>query len=154
MDEKLTVSATPRRLFQWLLVPLALGFAACSADQGGNACEIEDQDGIIGGTDVFVVRVGDAAFAPIILTAQNQSDVTLTLHNESSGEAGFLVDCLPTPNADGCPQESCFPSEASILPIAPGESATVQFQLPAVEGDYVYRARPGDGARTGQFILQ
>jgi hypothetical protein len=80
--------------------------------------------------------------------------VTLTLRNESSGEAGFLVDCLPTPNGDGCAQESCFPSEANVPPIAPGESATVKFKLPAVEGDYVYRARAGDDARTGQFILQ
>jgi hypothetical protein len=158
MIEKLTRraarSSNARRLLPALLIPLGVALAACSGDGGGNACEIEDQDGIIGGTEVFVLRVGDAGFQPVILTAQNQADVTLTLRNESSGEAGFLVDCLPTPNQDGCAQESCFEARASIAPIAPGESATVQFKLPAVEGDYRYRARAGEDTRVGQFILQ
>lgn len=158
MVEKLTrraaASSDARRLLSVLLMPLGVALAACSGDGAGNACELEDQDGIIGGTEVFVLRVRDAGFDPIILTAQNQSDVTLTLRNESSGEAAFLVDCLLTPNQDGCSQESCFEAQANIAPIAPGESATVQFKLPAVEGDYVYRARAGDDTRRGQFILQ
>jgi hypothetical protein len=143
-----------RRLCTLLLVPLSLVLAACSDDGEVDACALEDQDGIIGGTDVFVLRVTDTGFEPVILTAQNQSDVTLTLRNESSGQAGFMVDCLPTPNQDGCAQESCFPGEALIPAIAPGQSASAEFQLPAVEGEYVYRALAGDDTRTGQFILQ
>jgi hypothetical protein len=125
---------------------------ACS-DDPGDPCALEDQDGIIGGQDVFVLRVDDDAFDPIILAAQNRSDVTLTLENLGTAPAGFSVDCLPTPNDDGCAEESCFPAGHAIAPIPPGASATVQFQLPEVEGAYVYRAAPGD-TRTGQFILQ
>jgi hypothetical protein len=136
-----------------LLASALLGMAGCGSDDTVDACALEDQDGIIGGTDVFVLRVADTGFDPIILTAQNQSDVTLTLENEGSSPAGFVIDCLPTPNQDGCAQESCFPAAARIEPIAPGASATTEFQLPAVEGEYVYRALDGDG-RTGQFILQ
>ena len=33
------------------------------------------------------------------------------------------VDCLPTPNDNGCPTKSCFPAGASIPSIEPGESA-------------------------------
>jgi hypothetical protein len=143
-----------RSLLELLLVPLCLALAACSDDGEVDACALDDQDGIIGGTDVFVLRITDTGFQPPILTAQNQSDVTLMLRNESSGEAGFIVDCLPTPNQDGCAQESCFPGEALIPAIAPGQSARAEFQLPAVEGEYVYRALAGDDTRTGQFIVQ
>ena len=136
-----------------LLASALLGLTGCGSDDAVDACALEDQDGIIGGTDVFVLRVDETGFDPVILTAQNQSDVTLTLENEGSSPAGFVVDCLPTPDQDGCAQESCFPAAARIEPIAPGASATVEFQLPAVEGEYVYRALDGDG-RAGQFILQ
>jgi FtsP/CotA-like multicopper oxidase with cupredoxin domain len=127
---------------------------ACSGGGGeGDPCEIEDQDGVIGGESAFVVRVYDTEFDPPTLTAQNRADVRLTLENESSGDAGFHVDCLPTRNDEGCPQESCFPGGATIAPIAPGESTTVEFRLPAVEGTYFYRPAPGDD-RTGELVLR
>jgi hypothetical protein len=129
----------------------ALLAAACS-DAEGDACALEDQDGIIGGRDVRVIRVDDDGFDPILVKTQNQSNVTLTLENNGTEEAGFIVDCLPTPNDDGCAQESCFPDEAMIDPIPPGESETVEFQAPEVEGEYVFSAAPGDD-RAGQFVL-
>jgi hypothetical protein len=143
-----------RASFPRLLALTLLALAPACSDGPHDACALEDQDGIIGGQDVFVLRVDDDGFDPIILTTQNDSDVTLTLENNGTAPAGFRVDCLPTPNDDGCAQQSCFPSEHAIDPIEPGGSATVNFEVPEVEGSYVYRALPGDDARTGQFIVQ
>jgi hypothetical protein len=140
----------PVRTLACLVGTLVLG--ACG---GGDfdACALEDADGIIGGQYVLVLGVDDDGFSRIALKTQNDAEVTLTLENTGTTEAGFQVDCLPTPNDDGCAQESCFPPAHVIEPIAPGESATVTFTTPEVEGEYIYRAVAGDDSRIGQFIV-
>jgi hypothetical protein len=130
-----------------------MAVVGCSGDDAGDPCELEDADGIIGGAYAFALRINDEAFNPILFAAQNTSDVTLTLTNEGTGQNAFSIDCLPTPNNDGCPAESCFPPSHVIEPIAPGSSETVEFKVPEVEGIYTFRALPGD-QRTGQFIVQ
>jgi len=126
----------------------------CSGDEGGDACELEDADGIIGGKYTFELRVTDDAFDPIVFAGQNTAEVTLTLTNQGTTEGGFSIDCLPTPNDDGCATQSCFPDSHAITPLAPGTSQTVKFPIPEVEGIYAFRALPGDDRRTGQFVVQ
>jgi hypothetical protein len=126
----------------------------CSGEDEGNQCELDDADGIIGGSYTFALRVDDQKFDRIILQGQNSADVTLTLTNQGTAPAGFSIDCLPTPNDDGCAIESCFPESHAIAPIAAGASETVVFEIPLVEGIHTYRALAGDSARTGQFIVQ
>ena len=132
----------------WSLLTLG-----CSGDDEGDACELEDADGVIGGKYTFALRVNEVTFDPILFTAQNTADITLTLTNQGTTESGFSIDCLPTPNDDGCATQSCFPESHAIEPIAAGASETVEFQVPEVEGIYTFRALPGD-QRTGQFIVQ
>jgi hypothetical protein len=44
--------------------------------------------------------------------------------------------------------------EATIAGLQPGESATAQFTVPAVEGAYPFSSDlPGDEALVGQFVL-
>ncbi len=136
-----------------LVIASCSAVAACS-DPAGDACELEDRDGIIGGEYTFVLRVDDVAFDPIVLAAQNSADVRLTLTNEGTGENGFRIDCLATPNDDGCAAESCFPDSHVIDPIAPGASQTVTFSVPEVEGIYTFRTLPVDDGRIGQFVVQ
>ena len=126
----------------------------CSGDDGGDACELEDADGIIGGKYTFALRVNDDAFEPILFAAQNTAEVTLTLTNEGTTEGGFGIDCLPTPNDDGCATQSCFADSHVIEPLAPGASKTAVFKIPEVEGIHTFRALPGDDRRSGQFIVQ
>ncbi len=141
-----------------LLAALALCLSCSSStdDDHDSTCTPDDADGIISEPARLVVTVSDTEFAPKILTAQNSSDITLTLENEGTTPHGFVVDCLPTPNNDGCPLESCFPDDAKIEPLAPGESATITFQTPLVEGIYDFRSDvPEDTELTpGQFIVQ
>jgi hypothetical protein len=127
---------------------------ACSGEDEGDKCELEDADGVIGGAYTFALRVDDQKFDPIIFSGQNTADVTLTLTNQGNGLAGFSIDCLPTPNSDGCAQESCFPESHAIAPIAPGASETAIFKIPEVEGIYTFRTLAGDNARTGQFVVK
>jgi hypothetical protein len=138
------------------LFALALSSSACGDDEGngGDACAPDDLDGVIGGDVTFEVTLGDDAFSPRILTAQNRAAVTLTLTNDSSGARGFFVECLPTPNDDGCPTESCFPDEARIEPIEPGTSATAEFEVPLVEGAYTIVSAPGETEPSAQFIVK
>jgi hypothetical protein len=100
--------------------------------------------------------VDDTGFAPPIVKVQNKSLLALTVTNRGTRPHGFSVDCLPTPNARGCPTQSCFPDDATIAPLAPGASKTVKLATPAVEGIYTYRSHAdGDTAlTTGQLILQ
>jgi hypothetical protein len=146
----MTTACLPRLLCVCSIVVLG----GCSGEDEGNKCELEDADGIIGGSYTFALRVDDQAFDPIILAGQNRAVVTLTLTNQGTEPAGFGIDCLPTPNSDGCATESCFPVSHTVAPIAAGASATVEFEIPEVEGIYTYRALDGDDARTGQFIVQ
>jgi hypothetical protein len=135
---------------------LAVVFA-CSGDASGtDVCAPDDADGIVGVELAAQVTVDDRGFAPPIVKVQNKSLLVLTLTNAGTRPHGFAVDCLPTPNARGCPTQSCFPDDVTIAPLAPGASKTVKLATPAVEGIYTYRSQAdGDGAlTTGQLILQ
>jgi uncharacterized cupredoxin-like copper-binding protein len=129
------------------------GLVGCGSDAGGGSCT-PDADGVVGGNYRFEVTVDDTAFTPKILTVQNRSTVRLSLENTGITPHDFAIDCLPTPNEDGCPTKSCFSAAAKSAAIAPGESAVLTFPVPQVEGLYTFRStQPGD-AQTGQFIVQ
>lgn len=157
-----------RRPFGWrnlgamtALFPFLCG--GCGSSDAGDACMLGDADGVVGGAVTFELTVDDTGFSPTILTAQNSADVTLTLHNIGSKPHGFVIDCLPTPNVNGCPATSCFSSSASIAATAPGASAMSTFVVPRPEGIYYYHSNaagdtPGPcmaGAiGCGQFIVK
>jgi len=141
---------------------LALGSCGSSASKA-DTCQPDDADGVNGESVSFDVKVDDTGFTPSVLPAQNVSNVTLTLHNMGDRPHDFVVDCLPTPNVDGCPMTSCFPPSASIPAIAPGGTATSMFVTPNPEGLYYYHSDlPGDavtpctmGAQgCGQFVVK
>lgn len=145
--------------------PLCVAFVAVMAtlvacgsddDDDDGSCVPDDADGVANVDITVALTVDDAAFAPAIITTQNSSNVTLTLTNNGTRPHGFTVDCFPTPNQRGCPAEVCFPTAATIPPIAPGASTTVKFATPAYEAIYTYRSTAeGDRAlTTGQFILK
>lgn len=143
---------------------LLLALAACGANTGADEeCAPNDADGIVGGHITVLVSVSDTGYAvggvgsgstqPNI-AVQNSSSVTLKLTNVGSKPHGFQVACVPTGLPAGCPQESCFPDNASIPELAPGESVTVTFSTPAVEGAYsITSDQPGDSELLGQFVL-
>ncbi len=120
-----------------LLATAALSLA-CSSDveKNDDLCTPDDADGIISEPATVLLTVTDSKFAPAVVTTQNSSDITLTLKNDGTTPHSFVVDCLPTPNSDGCPTQSCFPSEAKLDPVAPGEEATIRFETPLGEGIY------------------
>jgi hypothetical protein len=141
-----------------LLALSALGLACSSSEDGANhpACTPDDADGIIDEPANPRLTVTDTAFMPTIITTQNTSTITLTLKNEGTRPHGFVVDCKPTPNGDGCPLQSCFPREAAIAAIEAGTEVTVSFQSPLVEGIYDFHSDVPEDAelRAGQFIVQ
>ena len=141
-----------------LLLAIAALNVACSSDATKNddLCTPDDADGIISEPATLELTVNDREFAPRILTTQNSSDITLTLKNQGTTPHSFVVDCRPTPNNDGCPTQSCFPSEAKVDPVEPGAQATIMFETPLVEGIYTFRSDvPGDDElESGQFIIQ
>lgn len=141
-----------------LLLAAAASSVACSTDKDAShdQCQPDDADGIIDEPANPQLTVTDAKFAPAIITTQNTSTITLTLKNEGTTPHGFVVDCLPTPNSDGCPTQSCFPAEARIEPIDPGDQATVTFETPLVEGIYEFHSGVAEDAELarGQFIVQ
>jgi hypothetical protein len=122
-----------------LLAVFAFG---CNDDGEKDSCQPDDADGQIGGDYDFEVIVNDEAFTPAILTTQNESEVVLQFTNEGSSPLGFFIECLPTPNDRGCATESCFPKDAEIEPLGPGESAKITFETPIVEG--IYRIFPSE----------
>jgi hypothetical protein len=136
---------------RWLL--LSLWCCASCGSASGDACNPEDADGVIGGSYTFDVTVDDSAFSHAILKAQNRSEVTVALTNEGTVPHGFLIECLATPNEDGCPTESCFPDAARIDPLPPGATGSASFEVPRVEGIYVIRSVEGEPP-TAQFIVQ
>lgn len=141
----------------FLLLAIAAFTFACSSDPEKNddACTPDDADGIISEPAAPTVTVTDTEFAPKIVTTQNSSQITLTLKNEGTTPHSFVVDCLPTPNSDGCPMKSCFPSEAKVDPLDPGDEATIMFETPLVEGIYKFHSDvAGDDDLTGQFVIQ
>jgi hypothetical protein len=86
----------------------------------------------------------------VILKAQNSGKMTVTLTNVGSKPHGFSVQCLPL-NA-GC--TACFPPEAKVASLAPGERKTLSFVAPDHEGIYTISSDvPGD-TFTAQLILQ
>jgi hypothetical protein len=128
---------------------------ACGSDaEPSDICQPDDFDGVIGGSVTFELTVDDERFRPLILTAQNRATVTLTLSNAGTEPRGFFVECLPTPNDDGCATESCFPDAARIEPIEPGESATRVFEVPLVEGTYSIVSEPGQSEPSAQFVVK
>jgi len=138
-----------------LLATLAL-FGCASSSDTDTACTPDDADGIISEPARLVLTVTDREFSPRILAAQNSSDITLILDNQGTTPHGFVIDCLPTPNDDGCPTEACFPREARIEPLAPGESSRISFVTPLVEGIYDFHSGGSEDTdpEPGQFIVQ
>src|SRR5262249_38702726 len=135
-----------------LAAVLACGCSG-SGSTSGDPCE-PDVDGVIGGKYRFEVTVSDDAFVPTILKVQNTATVTLELRNEGTTPHGFAVDCIKTPNDIGCPTRSCFPDEAKIDSLGPGDTASVKFAAPRVEGIYVIRSPVENDTQTAQFVVQ
>jgi hypothetical protein len=154
----------------------AFSLTGCGGSSSGQTgCAPTDSDGVIGGSQTFDLTVNDTAFsagfapdggallAPV-LKAQNLASITLTLFNVGSMPHDFTVQCLPTPNSNGCPQTSCFPAGSSIPAVAPGSNATTTFVTPRTEGIYTFLSDlPGDtqpasdgglSGLVGQFIVQ
>jgi hypothetical protein len=132
-------------------------------DDAGVGCP-GDTDGIIGGCYAFDLTVDDSAFAPIILKAQNRAQVNLTLRNTGTKPHGFVLDCIPTPNTNGCPSQSCFAAGSTIGPLPPGGTASTTFVTPNPEGIYNFHSEVAGDSQTesdggmaglwGQFVVQ
>jgi len=122
---------------------LALLFAganACGSASKGT-CQPDDADGVVGGSEVtFDLTVDDVGFSPAILPAQNMTSVTLNLHNAGTRPHDFVIDCLATPNDNGCPTTSCFPPSASIPTVAPRATGATTFVTPNPEGLYYFHS--------------
>jgi hypothetical protein len=110
-----------------------------------------DHDGLNGGSNTFVVTVDDTGFSKTIFATQNDATATVTLTNTGTKPHGFAVECTsvtpayPTVPA-GCPSVACFPSNATLAPLMPGESKTITFATPTPDGlEYPVRSsEPGD----------
>jgi len=124
----------------------ALCVSGCLSDDTSDRCTPDDQDGVIGSVATFLVSVSDTAFAvggvdsgstePNI-AVQNSTQVTLTLTNTGEKAHDLTISCIPTSLPPSCNRPlSCFPTEANIGPLLPGESKTVTFKAPLVEGAY------------------
>jgi hypothetical protein len=144
------------------LLIIAVAVVGCGGKNGDDKCGAGDADGVMGGNVPLDVRIFDDHVEPI-LSAQNNANVTLTVHNMGTKPHDFVIDCIPTPNEDGCPMTSCFPMSAKTDPLDPGASATVMFVVPLVEDIYYYHSDlPGDVAGPcgpnvtgcGQFIVK
>ncbi len=151
------------RLRNLTLWPLLLA-AACGSGTADNAsCDPDDADGVVGGTTRVLLNVSDTGYAvggvdsgstqPNI-AVQNSSTVKLTITNVGTTPHAFQIACIPTGLPAGCPQQSCFPDAANVEAIDPGDSVTITFTTPAVEGAYSFTSdEPGDEALVGQFVL-
>ncbi|HWL87182.1 MAG TPA: hypothetical protein VNO21_15360, partial [Polyangiaceae bacterium] len=77
-----------------------------------------------------------------------------TLTNIGTKPHDFVIRCLSTPNANGCPTQSCFPSGANIPAVAPGQKATTTFTAPFAEGAYPFLSDlPGDSTTNADGVL-
>ena len=151
---------------------LALAGSDCDGSGGsGDPCKM-DLNGVTGGSEVVDVTVSDTAFSvggpdsgstqPNV-TIENSSTVTLTLFNVGTKPHDLVMQCLATPNGQGCPAQSCFPPSANVPPVQPGASATTTFVAPFREGPYLFTSdfdgdtQPGpDGGVTGlvgEYVL-
>ena len=118
----------------------AAALAACGSSGGADDDPNGgDADGVKGGNYTFAVTVDDTAFAPAVLKAQNDGNITLTLTNTGAKPHDLSVDGIPT---------------AHVGPVAPAQSATVSFVAPDKEGIYVFRSTQSGDMHTGQLILQ
>lgn len=124
------------------LSTLALALAACGSQAGLGG---DDRDGIVGGSNTFILTVNDSVFAPTILKTQNLANVTLTLTNAGTSPHGMRIECMTA---------TCFPQTAHIDPLAPGASATTTFQTPRTEGIYDITSNGPVNVQSGQFIVQ
>ncbi len=109
--------------------------SAASGDDGGLDC-FPDNDGVTGANTpyTFDLTVNDTGFSKMLLSTQNEAEVTLTLMNTGTKPHGFKVGCTSVtpayPNAPaGCPTTACFEG-ATIAPLAPGASATITLETP------------------------
>jgi hypothetical protein len=131
-----------------------LGDAGDYSDDAG-AC-YPDGDGLNGGSYTFDLTVDDTGFSKNILATQNDAQVTVTLKNIGTKPHGFVVGCANVcqvyPNLPaGCSPTACFPSNATIAPLAPGASATITFDTPTPDGIiYPFKSSaPGDSTVPG-----
>ncbi|HEX3855588.1 MAG TPA: hypothetical protein VHW01_31715 [Polyangiaceae bacterium] len=161
------------RLLKTLLVLALLATSACSSKSDDNdSCNPDDADGVVGGVNTVKVSVSDTAFTvggvdsnstERNIGVQNSSTVNLTVTNTGTTPHSFKVACIPSDLPGGCEQTSCFPDAANIPAIAPGDSLTVTFNTPAVEGTYQFfsdedgdTSAGGEGnysGLTGEFVL-
>jgi hypothetical protein len=101
-----------------------------------------DNDGINGGAYTFDLVVNDTGFFATgpdagtkeLLSTQNDAQVTLTLTNNGTKPHGFKVGCTTATAPAGCSTTVCFPANAAIAPLAPGESKTITFDTPTPDG--------------------
>jgi hypothetical protein len=136
------------------VVGVLLGALGCTPSSAGQSCEPYDLDGAVGGNYTFVLTVDDSKFSSLILKTQNSSSVSLSLENRGARPHDFRIDCLPTPNDDGCPLEACFDQDAVIAELLPGQSGSAEFMTPQVEGIYTFRSTLDGDDLTGQFVVQ
>jgi hypothetical protein len=159
------------RLGKAWLVFVLLTTSACAPEAKGS-CNPGDENGFVGGVNTVKLSVSDTAFAvggvgsnssePNI-AVENSSTVTLTVTNTGTKPHSFKVACIPSGLPAGCEQMSCFPDAADIPAIAPGDSVTVTFFTPALEGVYRFfsdeegdSSLGGEGNETGlagEFVL-
>jgi hypothetical protein len=146
------VPRKPFKVATWLMaLPL---LHACTSAERSEPCELDDADGVIGGSYTFELTVDDAEFSPKILKAQNTASVNLTLINAGSTPHDFAIACLPTPNDDGCPMQACFEDDAHLVPVEPGQTGMATFVVPRAEGIYEFRSTLNGDVQRGQFIVQ
>jgi hypothetical protein len=122
--------------------------SSASASGDGGDC-YPDNDGINDVPSTIDLVVNDTGFYPgspdsgvtddagakSVITTQNSSTITFTLTNQGTKEHGFKVLCTSVLPAypdlpSGCATTSCFPSDSTIAPIAPGTSTTITFVTP------------------------
>ena len=146
-----------------VLAVVGLAAGCGDPDDDDDPCAPDDADGVIGGATTFDLTFDGNGFSQMILTAQNSARVTLTLRNDGTTPHSFVIDCIPTPNTNGCPTTSCFPAESSIPPVMSRASATAIFEVPRAEGIYYFHSdvagdTPGPcmagAAGCGQFIVK
>jgi len=128
-----------------------------AVDGGANAAYCyPDNDGINGGSYTFVLTVDDTGFSKSLLTTQNDAQATVTLTNMGMRPHGFTVGCTTTTAPAGCSTHVCFPSNATIAPLMPGETKTITFDTPTPDG-IIYpwsSGAPGDSDVPGLNNLQ
>jgi hypothetical protein len=135
-------------------VACILFFGCSGPGESGDKCQPPDADGIVGTTKTVGVTVDDDGFSPTPITAQNFTKMTIELRNAGTKPHGFAVGCVATPNDTGCPTKSCFPDDARIAPIEPGEMATAHFAVPATEQIYPVTSTADGDEIEGQFVVQ